>query len=184
MSLVKRIIITTIQMFPHIASNIRMFPDRKYAVIIDEAHSSQSGEDARQMRKALSLQEAEEFDEAIAAANDEEKKINEIIDNVITNDMQSKGRKLNVSFFAFTATPKPKTIELFCEREYGSKEPFDAYTMEQAINEGFILNVMQCYTSFKRYYKLVRDEKVEDKEYDKKNAYVFCLTILIFKMQP
>lgn len=166
----KRIIITTIQMFPHIASNIRMFPDRKYAVIIDEAHSSQSGEDARQMRKALSLQEAEEFDEAIAAANDEEKKINEIIDNVITNDMQSKGRKLNVSFFAFTATPKPKTIELFCEREYGSKEPFDAYTMEQAINEGFILNVMQCYTSFKRYYKLVRDEKVEDKEYDKKNA--------------
>lgn len=166
----KRIIITTIQMFPYIADNIRMFPDRKYAVIIDEAHSSQSGEDARQMRKALSLQEAEKFDEAVAAANDEEKKINEIIDSVVTNDMQSKGRKLNVSFFAFTATPKQKTVELFCERENGSKEPFDTYTMEQAIKEGFILNVMQCYTSFKRYYKLVRDENTEDKEYEKKNA--------------
>lgn len=166
----KRIIITTIQMFPNVAKTISMFPDRKYAVIIDEAHSSQSGEDARQMRKALSLQEAEKFDEAVAAAGDEEGKINEIIDSFVANDMKSKGRKSNVSFFAFTATPKPKTVELFCEREYGSKEPFDSYTMEQAIKEGFILDVMQCYTSFRRYYKLVRDEKVEDKEYDKKNA--------------
>lgn len=166
----KRIIITTIQMFPHIADNIKMFPDRKYAVIIDEAHSSQSGEDARYMRKTFSLEEAEKFDEAVAAANDEEKKINEIIDRFVTSDMQNKGRKSNVSFFAFTATPKPKTIELFCEREYGTKEPFDTYTMEQAINEGFILNVMQGYTSFKRYYKLVREESVEDKVYDKKNA--------------
>ena len=166
----KRIIITTIQMFPEIANTIRTFSDRKYAVIIDEAHSSQSGEDARQMRKALSLQEAEKFDEAVQAAGDEEEKINEVIDNYVANDMQSKGKKSNVSFFAFTATPKPKTVELFCERQYGSKDPFDSYTMEQAIKEGFILDVMQCYTSFKRYYKLVRDEKVEDKEYDKKNA--------------
>lgn len=166
----KRVIITTIQMFPFIADNIRLFPDRKYAVIIDEAHSSQSGEDARQMRKALSLQEAEKFDEAVAKANDEEEKINNIIDAFVASDMQSKGKKQNVSFFAFTATPKSKTVELFCEREYGSKEPFDSYTMEQAIKEGFILDVMQCYISFKRYYKLVRDEKVEDKEYDKKNA--------------
>ena len=166
----RRIIITTIQMFPEIANTIRTFPDRKYAVIIDEAHSSQSGEDARQMRKALSLQEAEKFDEAVQAAGDEEGKINEIIDSYVTNDMQSKGKKSNVSFFAFTATPKPKTVELFCERQYGSKDPFDSYTMEQAIKEEFILDVMQCYTSFKRYYKLVRDEKVEDKEYDKKNA--------------
>lgn len=166
----KRIIITTIQMFPHISDNIRMFPNRKYAVLIDEAHSSQSGEDARQMRKALSLQEAEKFDEAVAETGDDEKKITEIIDRFVVQDMQSKGKKGNVSFFAFTATPKPKTVELFCERERGTKEPFDSYTMEQAINEGFILNVMLCYTSFKRYYKLVRDENVEDKEYDKKNA--------------
>lgn len=166
----KRIIITTIQMFPHIADNIRMFPDRKYAVIIDEAHSSQSGEDARQMRKALSLTEAEKFDEAIAEANDNDEKIAVIIDHLVKDDMERKGRKSNVSFFAFTATPKPKTVEIFCEREYGTKEPFDSYTMEQAINEGFILDVMQCYTSFKRYYKLVRDEKKEDKIYDKKNA--------------
>ena len=166
----KRIIITTIQMFPNIADSIRMFPDRKYAVIIDEAHSSQSGEDARQMRKALSLHEAEKFDEAVAKANDDDEKIAGIIDDFVYGDMQSKGRRNNVSFFAFTATPKPKTVELFCERENGSKDPFDSYTMEQAIKEGFILDVMQCYISFKRYYKLVRDEKVEDKEYDKKNA--------------
>lgn len=166
----KRIVITTIQMFPYIADSIRMFPDRKYAVIIDEAHSSQSGEDARQMRKTLSLQEAEEFDEAVARANDEEEKINAVIDTFVAGDMKSKGRKRNVSFFAFTATPKQKTVELFCERENGSKDPFDSYTMEQAIKEGFILDVMQCYTSFKRYYKLVRDEKAEDKVYDKKNA--------------
>ncbi len=162
----KRIIITTIQMFPQIADAVGLFPDRKYAVIIDEAHSSQSGENNRQMRKALSLEEATKQDEQDEATNDEERKLNEIIEA----EMKRKGRKSNVSFFAFTATPKPKTIEIFCERENGTKEPFDTYTMEQAIKEGFILDVMQNYMSFKRYYKLVRDEKFEDKEYDKKKS--------------
>ncbi len=162
----RRIIVTTIQMFPQIADSIGLFPDRKYAVIIDEAHSSQSGENNRQMRKALSLQEAAQQDAEDEENNDEENKLNAIIEA----EMECKGRKANVSFFAFTATPKPKTIELFCERENGTKKPFDLYTMEQAIKEGFILDVTKGYMSFKRYYKLVRDEKFDDKEYDKKKT--------------
>ena len=161
-----RIIITTVQMFPEIADTISFFPDRKYAVIIDEAHSSQSGENNRQMRKALSLEEATQQDAEDEEANDEEKKLN----NIIEAEMKRKGHKDNVAFFAFTATPKPKTIEVFCERENGSKEPFDLYTMEQAIKEGFILDVMKDYMSFKRYYKLVHNEKYDDKEYDKKKT--------------
>ena len=166
----KRIIITTIQMFPLIADNISLFPDRKYAVIIDEAHSSQTGENARQMRKALSLDDAAALDLKDALENDEEEKINAAIDKWLEEDIKKKGNKNNVSFFAFTATPKDTTIELFCEREYGTKEPFDPYTMEEAIKEGFILDVMQNYMSFKRYYKLVRDERFDDKEYDKRKT--------------
>lgn len=166
----KRIIVTTIQMFPLIADTITLFPNRKYAVIIDEAHSSQSGENARQMRKALSLEEAEAIDLKDALANDEEEKINEAINKYLESEIKRKGNKENVSFFAFTATPKDKTVELFCEREYGSKDPFDTYTMEEAIKEGFIRDVLECYMTFKRYYKLQRDEKFDDKEYDTKKT--------------
>lgn len=162
----KRIIITTIQKFPFISDAIAPFPDRKYAVIIDEAHSSQSGENARQMRKALSLQEAENFETEVEEETDEEKLLNEKIEK----EMVSKGLKQNISFFAFTATPKSKTIELFCEREYGTKEPFDSYTMEEAIKEGFILDVLKGYMSFERYYKLIRKEEFADKEYEKKKT--------------
>lgn len=162
----KRIIITTIQKFPYIADAIAPYPDRKYAVIIDEAHSSQSGENARQMRKALSLPEATEFDKKDEEERDEEDNLNKRIEE----EMKRKGNKQNVSFFAFTATPKGKTIELFCEREYGTKEPFDCYTMEEAIKEGFILDVLKGYMSFERYYKLVRKKEFADKEYDKKKT--------------
>lgn len=162
----KRIIITTIQKFPKISNTIASYSDRRYAVIIDEAHSSQSGNDARHLRKALSLEEAEEDDRKDEEAYDEEDRIN----NIIEAEMKRKGDKSNVSFFAFTATPKNRTIELFCERTDGVKEPFDTYTMEQAIKEGFILDVLKGYMSFARYYKLVRNEKFEDKEYDKKQT--------------
>lgn len=162
----KKIIVTTLQKFPVIADSIQLFPDRRYAVIIDEAHSSQSGEDARQMRKALSLEEAERFDEAEEQEYDREEMLNAHIEA----EIKRKGMKGNVSFYAFTATPKDKTIELFCEREHGTKEPFDLYTMEEAIKEGFIRDVLESYMSFKRYYKLMRDSKTEDKEYDVKKA--------------
>lgn len=162
----KRIIVTTIQKFPQISEDISKYPDRKFAVIIDEAHSSQSGENAREMRKSLSLKEAEEFDKAEEKRLDEEDMLNKKIED----EIKRKGNRQNVSFFAFTATPKEKTIELFCERNNGVKEPFDSYTMEEAINEGFILNVLNGYMSFERYYKLVRNEKFADKQYDKKKT--------------
>lgn len=162
----RNIIVTTLQKFPVIADTIEVFPNRRYAVIIDEAHSSQSGEDARQMRKALSLAEAEKFDEKDEKDNDTD----DIINQKIEQEIKRKGLKTNVSFFAFTATPKDKTIELFCEREHGTKEPFDLYTMEEAIKEGFIRDVLENYMSFKRYYKLVRDNQTEDKKYDVKKS--------------
>ena len=162
----KKIIVTTLQKFPVIADSIQLFPDRHYAVIVDEAHSSSSGENARQRRKALSLEEAARFD----AKEEEDYDRDKMLDAVIEEEIKRKGMKSNVSFYAFTATPKDKTIELFCEREHGTKEPFDLYSMEEAIKEGFIRDVLESYMSFKRYYKLVRDSKTEDKKYEVKKA--------------
>lgn len=155
-----RIIVTTLQKFPIISESVASFSDRNFAVIIDEAHSSQSGESARHLRKALSLEDAEKEDTT-------EKSLDEIIEDEIA----SKGDQKNISFFAFTATPKPKTIEIFgTVQTDGKKTAFDLYSMEQAIKEGFILDVLKNYMSFKRYYKLVKRSEVEDKEYEKKKT--------------
>lgn len=121
---------------------------------------------ARQMRKTMSLDEATKFDEEVEKETDEEKMLNEAIEQ----EMARTGVKRNVSYFAFTATPKPKTIELFCENINGEKEPFDIYSMKQAIDEGFILDVLENYMSFKRYYKLVTAKGVVDSEYEKKKT--------------
>ncbi len=163
----RRIIVTTLQKFPVIADDIAKYKDRKFAVIIDEAHSSQSGSSARQMRKALSLEEAEASD---AAANPEERDDVDVIGDRIEKELASTGPHKHISFFAFTATPKPKTIEIFCERENGTKEPFDLYSMEDAINEGFILNPIENVMSFKRYYKLMHNKDVPDNEHDRKKT--------------
>ena len=96
----KRIIVTTIQKFPVISETIASMPNRTYAVLIDEAHSSQSGESARHLKKSLSLEEAEAQD------------ISQDIDDIVAEEIKSKGKQTNISFFAFTATPKPKTEEL------------------------------------------------------------------------
>lgn len=162
----KKIIVTNIHKFPWISDIVRHFPDRNYAVIIDEAHSSQSGNMARQMRKALSLAEAAEFDRKVESEIDEETLLN----NAIERDMEMTGMKKNISYFAFTATPKPKTIELFCELKDGKREPFDLYSMKQAIDEGFIRDVLENYMSFRRYYKLVTANGVVDSEYEKKKT--------------
>jgi type I restriction enzyme R subunit len=153
----KRIIITTLQKFPVISDTVGRFKDRRYAVIIDEAHSSQSGEAARHLRRALSLSEAEKEDEEGTPAD---------VDDLVLADLKSRGHQPNVSFFAFTATPKNKTLELFGTVRNGQKEPFDEYTMRQAIAEGFILNVLDNYTSFRRFYKLASRVNVTDKEYE------------------
>lgn len=155
-----RIIVTTLQKFPVISDSVAKFSDRKFAVIIDEAHSSQAGESARHLRKALSLEEAEEKDV-----------VEKSLDEIIEDEIQSKGDQKNISFFAFTATPKSKTIEIFgTKNAAGDKEEFDLYSMEQAIKEGFILDVLKNYMSWKRYYKLVKRSEVEDKEYSKKQT--------------
>jgi len=155
----KRVIVTTLQKFPVISDVIAQNKDKTYAVIIDEAHSSQAGESARHLRKALSLEEAE-------TADGEEKDL----DDLIAEEIRKKGDQSNISFFAFTATPKPKTLELFGTTRNGQKEAFDLYTMEQAIKEGFILDVLKNYMSWKRYYKLIKRTEIEDKEYDKKKT--------------
>lgn len=155
----KRVIVTTLQKFPVISEVVAQNKDKTYAVIIDEAHSSQAGESARHLRKALSLEEAE-------TADPEEKEL----DDVITDEIKKKGDQKNISFFAFTATPKPKTIELFGTLRNGRKEAFDLYTMEQAIKEGFIKDVLKNYMSWKRYYKLIKRTDISDKEYEKKKT--------------
>ena len=155
-----RIIVTTLQKFPIISDSVSHFSDRNFAVIIDEAHSSQAGESARHLRKALSLEESEEAD-----------KKEKSIDDIIEDEIASKGDQKNISFFAFTATPKNKTIEIFgTVQPDGTKKEFDLYSMEQAIKEGFILDVLKNYMSWKRYYKLVKRSEVEDKEYEKKKT--------------
>lgn len=155
----KRVIVTTLQKFPVISDVIAQNKDKTYAVIIDEAHSSQAGESARHLRKALSLEEAE-------TADGEEKDL----DDLIAEEIKKKGDQANISFFAFTATPKPKTLELFGTIRNGQKEAFDLYTMEQAIKEGFIKDVLKNYMSWKRYYKLIKRTEIADKEYEKKKT--------------
>lgn len=155
-----RIIVTTLQKFPVISDTVSRFSDRKFAVIIDEAHSSQSGEAARHLRKSLSLEEAEEKDV-----------VEKSLDDIIEDEIKSKGDQKNISFFAFTATPKSKTLEIFgTVNASGDKTEFDLYSMEQAIKEGFILDVLKNYMSWRRYYKLVKRSEVEDKEYSKKQT--------------
>ena len=154
----KRIIITTIQKFPVISETIASMPERTYAVIIDEAHSSQSGEAARHLKKSLSLEEAEKQD------------VSEDLDDIIADEIKRKGKQPNISFFAFTATPKPKTEELFGRKINGDIKAFDYYTMDQAIKEGFIRDVLKNYMSFKRYYKIIKRTEISDKEYEKKKT--------------
>ena len=154
-----RVIVTTLQKFPIISDIVSQNKEKTYAVIIDEAHSSQTGEAARHLRKALSLDEAEKLDTGAKS-----------LDDIIEEEIKSKGDQGNISFFAFTATPKPKTIEMFGTDVNGKKDAFDLYSMEQAIKEGFILDVLKNYMSWKRYYKLVKRSELEDKEYDKKKT--------------
>jgi len=161
-----RIIVTTLQKFSYIADEMEVFDNRRYAVIIDEAHSSQTGEAARDMRKALSLNDAEEFDRELEEKSDGE----DYIDAYVEREMKRRGQKQHISFFAFTATPKSKTIGLFAERQNGVSKPFDSYTTEEAIREGFILNVLDNYLSFKRYYRLSKRPNIPDKEYSIKKA--------------
>ncbi|TNH35824.1 type I restriction endonuclease subunit R [Campylobacter helveticus] len=155
----KKIIVTTIQKFPYIADEITHLSDKSFAIIIDEAHSSQSGKNAEEMGKAIGNKD----DKETGAMNLEEELI-----KIIKNKKFQK----NASYFAFTATPKPKTLEMFgsaCEINGERKFiPFHLYSMKQAIEEGFILDVLKGYITYASYYKIV--SKNDNREYDKKKA--------------
>lgn len=137
----KKIIITTIQKFPFIVDGIADLSDKRFAVVIDEAHNSQSGTAAGKMNQAMGMKQSEEEEE-----DDQDK---------ILKAMQSRKMKGNASYLAFTATPKNATLERFgTPQEDGSFKPFHLYSMKQAIEEGFILDVLANYTTYKSYYEI------------------------------
>ena len=137
----KRIIITTIQKFPFIVDGIADLSDKRFAVVIDEAHSSQSGTAAGKMNQAMGIKQSEEEEE------DTQDKI--------LRAMQARNMKGNASYLAFTATPKNATLERFGNKQDdGSFKPFHLYSMKQAIEEGFILDVLANYTTYKSYYEI------------------------------
>lgn len=160
------IIITTLQKFPFVIDKVGDIPDRKYAVIIDEAHSSQGGEASKKMKEVLSektLEDAEKSDIDDYDLQDE-------IDAQVEQSCKSRGKQQNISFFAFTATPKTKTLGVFGTPNIeGKPEPFHLYSMRQAIEEGFILDVLENYTTYERYFKLTKAIN-EDPELNKKKA--------------
>jgi type I restriction enzyme R subunit len=160
-----KIITTTLQKFPVIVDAVDKVEGKKFAVIIDEAHSSQSGESAADLRQVLTLDEAEKETES------EEKAFKTVEDQIIERMKARKVASPNLSFFAFTATPKQKTLELFGTEDSltGKFGPFSLYSMKQAIEEKFILDVLKNYTTYETYFGLLK--KVEDDpEFDKKKA--------------
>ena len=187
-----KIVITTLQKFPFVMRRLlsvagsesidaptrqeqaqaaewrKEIAGRRYAVIVDEAHSSQTGDSAREMKAILGSRAhaAEEgtASDAEGGAGDWEDGLNAVV--------ESRGPQPNLSFFAFTATPKGKTIELFGRRgPDGTPEPFHVYSMRQAIEEGFILDVLRNYTDYDNYFQLVKTAE-QDRDFPKRRASV------------
>ena len=157
----KSIIISTIQKFSVIAKEIGKLTSRTFAVIIDEAHSSQSGEAAKDLRVSLSKGVREDIED------DDPDEVDSDIDAKILEQMGQRRMQDHISYFGFSGTPKNKTLELFGRKnEEGIFVPFHTYSMRQSISEGFTLDVLQNYTTFKRYFELVKSVS-EDKEYEK-----------------
>ncbi len=144
----KKIIITTIQKFPYIVDGIADLSEKRFAVIIDEAHSSQGGTTAGKMNQAMGQHPSGDEDE-------------DDVQDKILKAMQARKMKGNASYFAFTATPKNATLEKFgIKQTDGSFKPFHLYSMKQAIEEGFILDVLANYTTYKSYYEI--EKSIED----------------------
>jgi len=159
----KNIIITTLQKFPFVIEKVGDLPSRRYAIIVDEAHSSQGGESTRKMKEVLSVKNLEEAAlEDGQEFEDEEDEIRKVV--------EARGPQPNLSFFGFTATPKAKTLEVFGSRDPdGKPRPFHLYSMRQAIEEGFILDVLKNYTTYETYYRIAKAIE-EDPEFDKRKA--------------
>lgn len=167
----KKIIITTVQKFPFILDEVAAVGDRRFAIVIDEAHSSQGGKTSSAMGKALGAAEQAAEDAPQEESHDPEDVVNAALEKRMT------GRKMlkNASYFAFTATPKSKTLEMFGQALPPDAEgkvkhrPFHVYTMKQAIQEKFILDVLEHYLPVESYYKLVKKTE-EDPEFDTSKA--------------
>ncbi|MCG6202707.1 hypothetical protein KSO91_15920 [Psychromonas antarctica] len=162
------IIIVTIQTFPHVLEAIRKdstLAGRSFAVIADEAHSSQTGTTARKLREVL-MSEQLEGDEELDS------------EDMLRLSLEARKGSNNISYFAFTATPKAKTLELFGRKpdmdapasDSNKPLPFHVYSMRQAIEEGFILDVLQNYTSYRVAYQLAHGNPATDREVDSKKA--------------
>ena len=159
----KGIIISTIQKFSVIAETIGELKSKTFAVIVDEVHSSQSGESAKNLKVSLSKGiESGTADDAELDASD--------MDARIIAEMERRRAQNHISYFGFSGTPKNKTLELFGKKnEDGNFVPFHVYSMRQSISEGFTLDVLQNYTTFKRYFQLVKSV-LEDKAYEKRRT--------------
>lgn len=162
-----QIIVVTIQTFPFVlkelAENVALH-ERTFAVVADEAHSSQTGTTANKVKSVLSGQELAELEDGGEVS----------VDDLLAAEMAARADPTNLSFFAYTATPKAKTLELFGRKgPDGKPVPFHVYTMQQAIEEGFILDVLRTYTPVKRAFKLSYqgvDVTDEDAQVDKSHA--------------
>ncbi len=143
------IVVTTLHKFSYILDKIEDIEDRNYAIIVDEAHSSQTGSHAKHLREGLTTAEADA--DVLDEAEDE-------YDEELLKQMEKRRNTPNLSFFAFTATPKAKTLEMFgCkDSSFGDFRPHHLYSMKQAIEEGFILDVLQNYLTYPTYFKLVK----------------------------
>ena len=140
-----KIIATTIQKFPYIVDSVAGLKEKRFAVIIDEAHSSTAGKDMAAVTLALGASEEVDAD----------------VEDMISSEIKRNGKQANVSMFAFTATPKPTTIQLFGRlNTKGQREAFHVYSMKQAIEEGFILDVLQNYTEYSTFYQI--NKEIED----------------------
>ena len=145
-----KIIATTIQKFPYIVDEVSNLKNKKFAVIIDEAHSSTSGKDMAAVTMTL--------------GSGESKSDEDTTEDTIIEEIKKHGKQSNVSMFAFTATPKPTTLQLFGRvNTKGQREAFHIYSMKQAIEEGFILDVLQNYTTYKTYYKINKEIQEDPK---------------------
>ncbi|MGD9988620.1 type I restriction endonuclease subunit R [Pseudonocardia sp.] len=179
-----QIIITTLQKFPVIAEAATDLSAKRFAVIVDEAHSSQSGESAKDLKAVLGagaggtedtvLDAAEQYDAALGVDPQDE-----LADTVsaLRASAEARGRQDNLSFFAFTATPKTKTLALFGEQIADAslpsgirQEPFHLYSMRQAIEERFILDVLASYVTYSTYFRLANGLSSDDPEVDKGKA--------------
>jgi type I restriction enzyme R subunit len=159
------IVITTLQKFPFVTEKMGDLPMRRYAVVVDEAHSSQGGETATELKGVLAGAAIKEE----AKAKAEEEGLPDYEEEILKT-MAKRGHQPNISFFAFTATPKYKTMEVFgTPGADGKPNAFHLYTMRQAIDEGFILDVLQNYTTYKTYYKLIKSIE-DDPKVDKRKA--------------